>query len=258
VTGRIFDIQRFSVHDGPGIRTTVFLKGCPLHCPWCHNPESHISQSQIIFQENRCVSCGMCVAECLNGCHQLCEGKHIFNSQNCITCGKCIKSCPFKCLELIGKSMTVNEVLNEIKEDIAFYSNSGGVTLSGGEPLMQYDFSCEILKEAKKLGIRTAVETSGYCDESIEEISRYVDLWLYDIKLFSEDDHIEYTGVSNKKILENLHYLDKAGANIILRCPIIPGVNFTEEHFTEIARLENKLKNVSAIHIELYNPITYL
>jgi len=253
--GNIFDIQHFSIGDGPGIRTTVFLKGCPLKCQWCHNPESHRSKKQIIYQENKCVNCGMCVAECLNGCHSLCGGKHGFCSYDCNVCGKCIKVCPRKCLEFTGTSVTVDEVLAEITEDMAFYSNSGGITLSGGEPLMQYDFSYEVLKEAKKLGMHTAIETSGYCNKSLEEINRYVDIWLYDIKMFSEDEHIKYTGVSNKKIFENISYLDEAGANIILRCPIIPGINFTEKHFEEIAKLENEMKNILAVHIELYNPL---
>ncbi len=164
--------------------------------------------------------------------------------------------CPVKALEIAGKEISVDEVMAEISKDTEFYAQSGGgITLSGGEPLMQYDFSLEILKEAKAAGLHTAVETSGYCHKELNEISNYVDIWLYDIKLFSESKHIQYTGVSNKIILKNLYFLDSIGAKIILRCPIIPDINNTKEHFDRISVFANKLNNVVAIHFEPYHPL---
>ena len=164
--------------------------------------------------------------------------------------------CPTNALELCGKEITCDEVVEEILKDSEFYTESGGgITISGGEPLFQYDFSLDILKKCKEKGVHTAIETCGYCSEQLLEISRYVDLWLYDIKLMSESDHIRYTGVSNKIILDNLHFLDKIGAKIILRCPIIPGINLNSEHFDDIATLANELNNVVAVHFEPYHPL---
>ncbi len=254
--GNIFSIQRFSTNDGPGIRTVVFLKGCPLSCIWCHNPESKSVHSEIFYDSERCVNCRKCEKICNHNLHIFDDDKHIFLHDNCKKCMKCVLECPINALEICGKEVTVDDIMNEILRDAEFYEQScGGITLSGGEPLMQYDFSLEILKKSKQAGIHTAVETSGYCYKELYEISQYVDLWLYDIKLLSESKHIKYTGVSNKKILENLFYLDSIGAKIILRCPIIPDINFTENYFNKIANLANEFKNIVAIHFEPYHPL---
>lgn len=258
MTGNIFNIQRFSTSDGPGIRTVVFLKGCPLSCIWCHNPESKLTSPDILYDSRKCINCRKCEKICKHNQHIFDFGKHVFLRDNCKKCMECIIECPVSALEVCGKSVSSDEVVSEILRDTEFYTESGGgITLSGGEPLMQYDFSLEILKKAKKAGIHTAIETSGYCYRELIEISRYVDLWLFDIKLFSESEHIKYAGVSNEIILKNLYYLDSIGERIVLRCPIIPGVNLTNEHFDKIAILANMLKNAVAIHFEPYHPLGF-
>lgn len=256
MTGNIFNIQRFSTNDGPGIRTVVFLKGCPLSCIWCHNPESKSAYPDIFYNSKKCVNCRKCEKICKHNQHIFNFNSHSFLRNNCKKCMKCAIECPVSALEICGKIVSSDEIMAEILKDTEFYSeSSGGITLSGGEPLAQYDFSLEILKKAKEAGIHTAVETSGYCYKELNEINKYVDLWLFDIKLFSESKHIEYTGVSNKIILKNLLFLDNIGAKIILRCPIIPDINHTEEHFEKISNLANRLKNVVAIHFEPYHPL---
>lgn len=257
MNGSIFNIQRFSTSDGPGIRTTVFFKGCPLSCVWCHNPESHSAKNEIFFDERKCISCGICERICKRSCHVVNHKGHKFSRDSCISCGECAKACPSKSLELCGEEKSADEVLEVVVRDMPFYEQSGGgITLSGGEPLMQFDFALELLKKTKEKGISAAVETSGYCNKhDITKMSEYVDLWLYDIKLFDDDAHKKLTGVSNSQIFENLKKLDSAGANIILRCPIIPDINLNKEHFENIATLANSLKNVSAIHLESYHPL---
>lgn len=246
--GNIFNIQRFSTSDGPGIRTVVFLKGCPLNCAWCHNPESKNQKIEILYNQELCIGCGKCIKVCKNDCHSFGE-RLIFNRTLCLSCNECASVCPSKALEVCGKETTVSDVIEIVKRDIPFYEESGGgLTISGGEPLMQYDFTLELLKSSKKVGIHTAIETCGFTNKNIKELSKYNDLWLYDIKLFENSKHIKYTGVSNDIILKNLYNLDNINANIILRCPIIPDINTSEDHFDNIASLSNTLKNVKAIH----------
>ena len=167
----------------------------------------------------------------------------------------CGDVCVYDALKIIGKEYTVDEITEEILKDSVFFGADGGVTFSGGEPLLQYDFLSELLKSAKKKGINTAVETSGYTTRDLGEISRYVDLWLYDIKILDDELHKRHTGVSNKQILKNLFYLDNIGAKIILRCPIIPDINMNKKHFEELAVIANRLKNAEAVHIEPYHPL---
>ncbi len=256
MTGNIFNVQRFSTNDGPGIRTVVFLKGCPLSCIWCHNPESKSACPDIFYDSGKCVCCRKCEKICKRNQHIFELDAHLFLRDNCQKCMECVSECPVKALEIAGKEISADEVMAEALKDTEFYAQSGGgITLSGGEPLMQYDFSLEILKKAKAAGIHTAVETSGYCHKDLNEISNYVDIWLYDIKLFSEREHIQYTGVSNQIILKNLYFLDSIGAKIILRCPIIPDINHTKEHFDRISVLANKLNHAVAIHFEPYHPL---
>ncbi len=234
--GTIFNIQRFCVNDGPGIRTTVFLKGCPLSCVWCHNPESQRFEPEILFYKDKCTGCGRCrgitAADkdfvCFNGAKEIC-----------------------------GKTVTADEVTAEVLKDKPFYENSGGgVTLSGGEPLAQYDFSLELLQKAKENGIHTAVETCGYAERSkILEIAKYIDLFLFDCKETDPELHKEYTGFDNKVILENLKALSDAGSKIILRCPIIPGFNDRAEHFKRISETANKFSGIEHIEIEPFHPL---
>lgn len=253
-TGTVFDIQHLSVGDGPGIRTTVFLKGCPLRCAWCHNPESKLRAPQIRVDKSECVSCGKCAKVCTKGNHSVTK-EHQYRSDDCDLCQNCLTLCPAGAIEIVGVERTVEDVLAEVVEDIPFYGSNGGITLSGGEPLMQFAFSTELLKGAKQNGLHTALETSGYTCEKLEEIAPFVDLWLYDIKLIHPELHKKHTGVSNEIILNNLKLLDKLGAKIILRCPMIPDINVNKGHFDGILQLYKELKNVQAIHLEPYHPL---
>ena len=236
VKGTVFNIQRFCVNDGPGIRTTVFLKGCPLSCVWCHNPESQRFEPEILFYKDKCTGCGRC---------------------KCVTAADRDFVCFNGAKEICGKTVSANEVTAEVLKDKPFYENSGGgVTLSGGEPLAQYDFTLELLQKAKENGIHTAVETCGYAERSkILEIAKYVDLFLFDCKETDPELHKEYTGFDNKIILENLKALSDAGSKIILRCPIIPGFNDRAEHFKGISEISGKLSGIEHIEIEPFHPL---
>lgn len=254
--GAIFNIQKFCINDGPGIRTTVFMKGCPLRCAWCHNPESQPLSPVLSYNAERCVGCGMCVAHCPNGCHTLDGGIHKFDRTNCVSCGACVNA-GCKALELYGREATVENIIAEVLEDAPFYESSGGgMTLSGGEPLLQHEFAKELLTAAKENGIHTCMETSGYTtEEKIREIIPLVDLFLFDYKLTDDTLHKKYIGVSNERILKNLKIIDEAGGKTVLRCPIIPGINDTDDHFREIAEVANGLKNLVEINLEPYHSL---
>ena len=220
----IFDIERNSYVDGPGIRTTVFYKGCNLRCAWCHNPESQSPKPQMMFFKNKCTGCGKCKEKCPN---------HL---ESCELCGKCTLYCPHDAREICGKEYTVDEVVREILKDKAFYEASGGgVTFSGGECMLQIDFLEDLLKECQKNGIHTAVDTAGYVPfEQFEQILPYTELILYDIKCFDSEKHKQYTGVGNELILENLKRLLATDKSVWIRIPIIPTVNDTEEEIRSI------------------------
>ena len=210
--GTLFNIQRFSLYDGPGIRTTIFFKGCPLSCRWCHNPESINARPQLLRRPDLCIGCGRCSTVCL--------------SPPCTGCMRCAEVCPSGAIELCGKSYTIEEALEAALEDRFFYGTDGGVTLSGGEPLLQAEFAAAAAQRLKEEGIRTAIDTSGFAPwEKFELILPYADLFLYDLKAFDEDLHRELTGVSNGLILENLQKLCDKNARIFIRIPVIPGVN---------------------------------
>lgn len=220
----IFDIQHCSLVDGPGIRTTVFFKGCNLHCAWCHNPESQSAKPQMLFYRNRCTLCGKCKEKCPNAL------------EKCDLCGKCTIYCPHDAREICGKEYTVDQILSTILSDKAFYENSGGgVTFSGGECMLQIDFLTEILKACKENGIHTAVDTAGHVPYArFQQILPYTDLFLYDIKCFDSKKHKQYTGVGNEWILENLKRLFAAGKSVWVRIPIVPTVNDTLEEMQNI------------------------
>jgi len=253
----VFDIQRFSLHDGPGIRTTVFLKGCPLNCLWCHNPESKHGISELMFYKKRCIGCYDCISACPLGAHYLSEkGEHIINKDLCVVCGKCAEACT-GALEMCGKEMTPEEVMAEVMKDMPFYKNSGGgLTVSGGEPLIKEDFVYALLEIAKSQGINTAIETSGYASpKTVERLAELTDLFLFDIKESDPIKHKEYTGVDNTCILENLRRLSEKGARTVLRCPVIPGYNDRQDHFEAVGRLADELSSVERVDIEPYHPL---
>ena len=236
--GIVFGIQRLSIHDGPGIRTTVFLKGCNINCKWCHNPEGIPMQPLIGLNQERCVRCGACAAACPNGCHSIENGEHRFDRRACEACGKCVDACPVQALDLIGKRMTADEVMKVVLKDQKYYGEDGGVTLSGGEALMQKDFALELMRRCREHGIRIALETNGvHRKETYDAVMPYVDLFLYDYKATDPEVHKAYVGCDNRRILENLRYLHDSGARVLVRCPIIPGVNDNQVHFDAIAQL---------------------
>lgn len=265
--GMIFNIQRFSIHDGPGIRTSVFMKGCPLCCEWCHNPESRSGKPELSYISHKCVGCGRCVAVCPTGAHSIspntnaAEGEksfiHTLNREKCIVCEKCAAACGYGALSVAGKLYTAGEVIAEVMRDLPFYKNSGGgVTFTGGEPFAQYEFLLEMLKLAKSEGLHVCIETSLFApSEKLIEAAAYTDLFLADYKESDEALHKNFTGVSNKTILENFRRLDEAGAKIELRCPIIPERNDREDHYKGIAELANSLSNVVEITLEPYHPL---
>jgi glycyl-radical enzyme activating protein len=236
-TGTIFNIQRFSIHDGPGIRTTVFMKGCNLHCFWCHNPESVSAKPQIQYFENKCIGCRSCTI-CPQSAHTFNDSMHIFNRSLCTGCGKCAEICYSEALILTGKEYKTNEVFNEIIKDKPFYSDGGGVTFSGGEPLLQAEFVSAVAKMCREAGISVAVDTAGCVGyKAFEAVLPYTSLFLFDIKHSYFERHKNYTGGDNRIIKENLRRLLQSGADIWIRVPLIPDMNASYDDVINIAHL---------------------
>lgn len=255
ITGMIFDISRFCLHDGPGIRTTVFLKGCPLQCAWCHNPEGLSPLPDLFYDVATCISCGRCVKVCKQGCHILEKGKHVYERKSCMSCGACSTVCPTGAIERAGRKATVREVLEVVERDKAYYSD-GGLTLSGGEPFFQPDFALSLLEAAKKAKLNTCVETSGFCSSDvIRDSIPYVDCYLFDCKETDPSRHLAYTGVSLDPIQRNLCLLGEADCRIILRCPVIPGYNDRTDHMEGIALLVDRLPSVAGVELIPYHPL---
>lgn len=225
--GTIFEIKRFAVHDGDGIRTTVFFKGCPLRCVWCHNPEGLRAEPQLAYYAHKCIGCGECASVCPTEAHVLQNGAHVLDRQRCTACGGCAEHCLGDALTHYGKSVTVEELLPRLLEDREFYeSSNGGVTLSGGECLLQSQFCASLLQALKREGIHTAVDTCGAIPrEAIDRVLPYTDLFLYDLKAIDPEVHRSCTGETNERILENLRYLDTKGASIEIRYPFVPDYN---------------------------------
>lgn len=253
--GKIFDIKKFAIHDGDGIRTTVFFKGCPLRCIWCHNPEGIAFGGQLQYIPAKCVNCGACAESCAYGAHKLDNHIHSFDRSLCVACGNCVASCLGEALVYCGKEMTADEVLGIVLEDEKFYVNSGGgVTLSGGECLCQADFCAELLKKLKEHGINCNVDTCGYVDRSaIDKVIPFTDVFLYDIKHIDSDIHKKYTGVPNERIIENLKYINSKGKRIEVRIPLIPGVNDDPETIGAIGMLLSSLDSVEKVRVLPYN-----
>lgn len=223
MTGTIFDIKEMAVHDGPGIRTTVFLKGCPLRCRWCHNPEGLIPSPQLMYKESRCIHCDLCMAEC--------------NHEECKPFNRCIHICPQNCLEITGRQVSAKELAKELRQSAEILDDSfGGFTFSGGEPLAQSEFLFELLEELKEYHL--CIETSGYANEDVfKKAVNVFDFLIMDIKLVDSEEHIKYTGVDNNCILQNFEILKSSGKPYLIRTPIIPGITDTKENLSQVKDL---------------------
>jgi pyruvate formate lyase activating enzyme len=257
LTGIVTNIQRFSIHDGPGIRTTVFLKGCNLRCFWCHNPETLARKPQLQIFPDRCISCGECFVRCPQGAHIMNDGQRTFLREVCLGCGTCAETCYAECLVLVGEVKTVDEVVDVVMRDLPFYETSeGGVTLSGGDPLCQLDFSRAVLTRCREEGLHTAIETAANVPwERLASILPLTDLVMMDIKLMDAARHRECTGVPNERILENARCLGEQPYPLIVRTPIIPGVNDNEADVAAIAEFVSTLPNLLYYELLPFHPL---
>lgn len=260
-SGIVFNIKRFSVHDGPGIRTSIFLKGCLLSCTWCHNPEGIDPEITIWYNRNICIACGSCVLSCPNGALVMRkgnDGKYVEINRNfCDLTGNCVKRCPAEALEFTGMTITIDELMDEIRKDLIFYQTSGGgVTLTGGEPLYQKDFCIGILNACKKENISTALETSLYCErEILEYLAEVTDFFLVDIKIFDPLIHKQYTGQHNYIIKENLEFLAEMRKDILVRVPLVKGITDSPSNIEEIEKFVRGLKLSAPVEYLVYNPL---
>lgn len=255
ITGRIFDIQRFSIHDGPGIRTAVFFKGCPLRCVWCGNPESIPPEPSLSYVSGNCIACGACFDQCPEDALAAdAAGKAVVDRARCKGSGACAQACDPKALEIVGRAVNAAEVLEVVLRDEAYYASSGGgITLSGGEPLMQPEFAKLLLMEAKARGLQTVVETSGYALwGAIRPLVPLVDLWLFDYKETNRRLHEKFVGKPNELIVSNLRRLHDAGAKILMRCPMIPQHNARQEHLDGIVALVRSLPKLQGVELLPY------
>lgn len=254
LTARYIDIKRFAVHDGPGVRTTLFLKGCSLRCIWCHNPESRFPQPELAIYYRKCMRCGACAEIC--SCHRIAGLEHEFDRAACRACGRCAEACMSGALELFGKFITVDEAADKLLEDRIFYSDGGGITISGGEPLLQSGFCAALLARMRNEGIGCAVDTSGNVPwPAFEQVLPYTDLFLYDLKCANPAKHERLTGSRNELILENLKRLDGTGGNIEIRMIMVPGYNTDESDLRAAGEILAALKNVSAVRLLAYHSL---
>ena len=255
--GMITSIQRFSLNDGDGIRTTVFFKGCNMRCSWCHNPETICNGRELMFYETKCIGCGKCFANCPNGAHQIVNGQHVIDRKLCINCGICADSCYAQALVMCGTEMSIEELMKEIRQDKAYYQSSGGgVTLSGGEVLCQRDFAIALCEACHKEEIPVAVETNlCFSYEYARELLEKVDLIMCDLKIFDKEAHKLHTGVTNEMILDNIRKLDQLGIPVIVRTPLIPGATDTQENLTSITAYIKNLQNLRRYEVLNFNPL---
>ena len=252
---RVTDVQRFSAHDGPGIRTVVFLKGCPLRCAWCHNPETQRAEPEIRFVAARCIGCGACAATCPHGAHR-CSPERVFDRSKCIACGACAATCPAGALERVGEERSVAELLGLVRRDAPFYGREGGLTLSGGEPMAQPEGALALLAAAREAGIGTCVETCGAFDPAFApRLASLADTVLFDLKDTDAARLRENTGADLDAILRTLRALDAAGANLALRCVLVPGVNLRESHARGVADVFRSLSRALFVEILPYHAL---
>jgi len=251
----IFDIKKYAIHDGPGIRTTVFFKGCPLHCKWCHNPESIRFHPELGFRQRRCIGCGQCIKVCPNNAISIEDGVITTDAEKCTQCYKCVDACIPAAREIIGSERDTKDIADEIEKDIMFYDSSGGgVTVSGGEPLAQPDALCTLLTECRNRGIHTTVDTTCYAKlDVVKRVRPLGDLFLCDVKHLDNTVHKKITGVSNELILSNIKWLDESGANIIIRMPFVPGYNDSVSNIKALGEFVSALGNVLHVELLLYN-----
>jgi pyruvate formate lyase activating enzyme len=255
IKGTIFDIKKFSIHDGPGIRTTIFFKGCPLSCWWCHNPESQTPEPEVMLWPDRCIRCGACISVCKQGATTWDSESIAIDREKCTRCGACVEVCHAEARRIAGQEMTVAQVMAEIERDIPFYDESGGgATFSGGEPMMQRDFLLALLRACRQREIHTAVDTCGFSTwEALDTIREHVNLFLYDLKLMDPAQHRAFTGVSNESILSNLQALSRHGHAIVLRVPLIPGVNDDDENIRQTGAFAADLPHLERVDILPYH-----
>jgi len=251
----LLNIQRFSIHDGPGIRTTVFLKGCPLSCIWCHNPESIDPRVQIVYEANKCVQCGLCVDVCPLGLHYMHEGIHHLQHAGCIGCGTCIRYCMSEALSLKGVFVSVESILEEIEKDADYYEVSGGgVTISGGEPFMQPEVVDALIKACQVRGISVYIDTCGYTDSDIfERIAPEADGLLYDLKIMDSRMHEVFTGQSNERIKENFIFCVQSNLNVRVRQVIVPGITDTDRNLDELTAFLHHVGYTGSIDLMIYH-----
>lgn len=251
----VTDIQKCCTHDGPGLRTTVFLKGCPLRCKWCHNPETQKRTKDRYYRPDKCIGCFRCVETCPQGCHTAEEGIHLYDPTKCQLCLECTKVCPGGALEAVSKTMTVEEVVEQVLADKVFYRNRGGMTVSGGEPTAQKEGLLALLDAVKAEGIHTCLETCGYFPETlVPDLAKRVDLFLYDVKDTDDARHKENTGVGLDRILSNLQALDDLGAETVIRCVLIPEINLNDTHAKAVAEIYQKLRHCRHVELLPYHP----
>jgi pyruvate formate lyase activating enzyme len=255
--GIVFDIKRYSIHDGPGIRTTIFFKGCPLSCWWCHNPESQSPTIEMIFRPHRCIHCGACLVACEHGAISWDGEEPLTDREKCTRCGACAAACYAEARQCVGRAWTVDQVMAEVQRDTAFYDESGGgVTLSGGEPLWQADFALALLQACKRQEMHTAVDTCGFAPwATVDRLREYTDLFMYDLKLLDDARHRRFTGVSNHLILQNLQALSQRGHHIVLRVPVIPGINDDDASMRQIGAFAAALPHLDEVDLLPYHHI---